>query len=395
MKKSIILVILSLSVILSPIVYAETVIQTSEGDIVYTETEAPIIKTNAVSAVLIDAESGKILYEENKDEIRPMASITKIMTMLLTMEAIEKGSLTFEQVLVCSEHAKSMGGSEIWLEIGEEMTVNDLLKAVAVNSANDAAVVLAEAVGGTEDNFVDMMNKRARELGMVNTCFKNANGLDEEGHYSSAYDISLMSKELLKHEKILNYTTIWTDTLRNGKTELTNTNKLIRFYKGATGLKTGYTSTAGYCLSASAERNGLKLIAVVLGCKTIDERLSGVKELLNYGFSTYTYYKPDIDLGSFPKIKVILGSKEYSGIKTPEISGFIIKKDIKSDIVYECEFANDLMAPVEENQTIGNIKFKHGEEIIAEFPLKASEFIPRLRFSSCFCCLILKYIFMK
>ncbi|MBQ5321319.1 MAG: D-alanyl-D-alanine carboxypeptidase [Oscillospiraceae bacterium] len=395
MKKSITAAVLTVFFIFSPMCFAETVIQTSEGDVLYSDTETPVINTNAVSAVLIEANSGKILYEDNKDEMRPMASITKIMTMLLTMEAIEKGALTFEQVLVCSEHAKSMGGSEIWLEVGEEMSVNDLLKAVAVNSANDAAVVLAEAIGGTEDNFVEMMNKRARELGMVNTCFKNANGLDEDGHYSTAYDISLMSKELLKHEKILNYTTIWTDSLRNGKTELTNTNKLIRFYKGATGLKTGYTSDAGYCLSASAERDGLKLIAVVLGCKSIDERLSGVKELLNYGFSAYCYYKPEIDTSSFPNIKVMLGSKEYVSIKNPDISGFIIKKDAKSEITQHCTFSENLMAPVEENQTVGNITFKYRDEVLAEFSLTASESVPKLKFSTTFCCLILKYIFMK
>lgn len=395
MKKIVISLMLTAIIFVNPVVFSESVVQTSTGDVVYSDGNETKLNTNAPSSVLIDAESGRILYEDNKDERRAMASITKVMTLLLTMEALDKGVLTLEQKLVCSEHAKSMGGSEIWLEVGEEMTVNDLLKAVAVNSANDAAVVLAEAIGGTEDIFVEMMNQRASELGMVNTCFKNSNGLDEEGHFSSAYDIALMSKELLKHKAILNYTTIWTDTLRDGKTELANTNKLIRYYKGATGLKTGFTNDAGYCLSASAQRDGLHLIAVVLGCKSIDERLSGVKELLNYGFSTYCYYTPEIDSSTFPKIKVLLGSREYATIKEPEISGFIIKKDRKNEISYECSFLSDVMAPIDENQTLGTITFKCKDEVLATYSLKASDNIPKLSFSSTFCCLFLKYIFMK
>ncbi len=375
--------------------YASTVIQTSDGQITEVSTDEVTIKTNAKSAVLLDASNGEILYEENKDEPLPFASITKIMTMLLTMEAIDNGTLSYDQVLVCSERAKSMGGSEIWLEVGEEMTVSDLLKAVAVNSANDAAVVLAEAVGGTEENFINMMNKRAKELGMVNTTFKNTNGLPCEGHLSTAYDISLMSKELLKHKKILNYTTIWTDTLRNGKTELTNTNKLVRFYKGATGLKTGFTDDSGYCLSASAERNGLSLIAVVLGCETSDLRFNGAKELLNYGFSSYKFYKPEFDVSILDKVKVILGTKESVSLNVPELKGFVIKKTDESSISYEFEISKDVKAPVDVGQTLGKLIYKNNDKVLATYDLKASESVSELKFGNCFCALFLKFIFMR
>lgn len=379
----------------STVIFSETVIQTSDGDVTYTDSEKPVITTNAKSAVLIDAESGEILYEENKDERLAFASITKIMTMLLTMESIESGNLSYDQKLVCSEHAKSMGGSEIWLEVGEEMTVSDLLKAVAVNSANDAAVVLAEAVGGTEDNFVDMMNKKAAALGMVNTCFKNTNGLPEEGHYSTAYDIALMSMELLKHDKILNYTTIWTDTLRNGETALSNTNKLIRFYKGATGLKTGYTDDAGYCLSASAERNGLKLVGVVLGCETSDKRFEGIKELLNYGFSAYTYVTPRFDASAILPVKVLLGTKEQAEISIPEIKGVAVKKENKDKITSEIQLSENVMAPVDKGQTLGTLTFTVDGKLLAKYNLTASEDIPKLSFSNSFCALFLKFLFMK
>lgn len=396
MKTKILTVILAITMLsFSFSANASKVIQTSDGDVNYTVAEKPVLTTNAKSAVLIDGLNGEILYEENKDEQLPFASITKVMTMLLTVEAIEKGNLKLDDILVCSEHAKSMGGSEIWLEVGEKMSVNDLLKAVAVNSANDAAVVLAEAIGGSDDNFVAMMNKRANELGMKNTCFKNTNGLPEEGHYSSAYDIAVMSKELMKHKLILNFTTIWTDSLRDGKTELANTNKLIRFYSGATGLKTGFTDDSGYCLTATAERDELPLIAVVLGCETSDRRFNGAKELLNYGFSAYTVVSPEINLSQIDETKIILGTKEKIKAVLPKIEGLVLKKDEKEKLTYDIEIVKNVSAPVEKGQTLGKINFKIDGKTIKSYNLTAEETVEKLSFFKSFCALLLKFIFMR
>ena len=255
-----------------------------------TVTNAAIGQTldiKAKSAVLMEPNTGKVLYELNPDEKLPPASITKIMSLLLVMEAIDRGDITTETIVTASEHACSMGGSQIWLEPGETMTVNDLLKAAVIASANDACVALGETIAGSEEGFVAMMNERAKELGMDNTHFVNCTGLDAEGHITSAYDVAIMSSELIKHDLIKDYSTVWMDSLRDGKSELVNTNKLVRFYEGTTGLKTGTTSTAKYCLSATAERNGLELVAVVMAGESSDARFNGAKKLLDYGFANY------------------------------------------------------------------------------------------------------------
>ena len=244
-------------------------------------------EVTAPSAVLIEPETMKVLYEKNGHEQRACASVTKVMTLILVMEAIDAGKLNWDQMITASAHAASMGGSDIWLEEGEQMSVRDMVKATVVASANDAAVALAEAVSGTEDEFVRQMNEKAKALGMENTVFKNCNGLDEEGHLTTAYDVALMSCELIKHEEIFEFTSIWMDELRDGKTQIVNTNKLLKSYNGITGLKTGTTSQAGSCISATAERDGLSLVAVVLGSETGTDRFKAAATLLDYGFANY------------------------------------------------------------------------------------------------------------
>ena len=259
----------------------------------------------AKSVVLMEPNTGKVLYEANSDEKLPPASITKIMSLLLVMEAIDRGDITLETVVTASEHACSMGGSQIWLEPGETMTVNDLLKAAVIASANDACVALGETVAGSEEGFVALMNERANELGMTNTHFVNCTGLDAEGHLTTAYDVAVMSSALIKHDLIKDYSTVWMDTLRDGKSELVNTNKLVRFYEGTTGLKTGTTSTAKYCLSATAERNGLELVAVVMAGESSNDRFGGAKKLLDYGFANYNYSSIDAGLEENTELEVI------------------------------------------------------------------------------------------
>ncbi len=267
---------------------------------------------SAPSAILMEARTGKILFEKNAHENRPCASITKVMTLLLVFEAMDSGRLSLDDTITSSAHAASMGGSDIWLEEGESMTADDMIKATVVASANDAAVALAEHISGSEDAFVEQMNARAKELGMDDTTFKNCNGLDEEGHLTSAYDVALMSRELMKHEKIYDYTSIWLDYLRNGETQIVNTNKLLKTYKGITGLKTGTTDDAGCCMAASAQRDGMTLLSVVLGCDTGKQRFADSAALLDYGFANYAVkeLKAPEDL---PDTLSVNGGMESSG----------------------------------------------------------------------------------
>ena len=272
-------------------------------------TSARAVEVSAPSALLMEKEAGTVLFAKNEHEKLEPASVTKVMTLLLVMEAIDAGVLTYDTVITASAHACSMGGSQIWLRENEQMSVSDMLKAVCVVSANDCAVALAEAVAGSEEAFVERMNARAKELGMNDTTFKNATGLPADGHVTSAYDIALMSRELiLNHPDIRQYTTIWMDTLRDGTSQLVNTNKLIRFYEGATGLKTGSTDSALYCLSATAERDGMELIAVIMKGATSDQRFTDAKTLLTHGFSTYALHTitPDTPL---PPVPVSLGTQ--------------------------------------------------------------------------------------
>lgn len=338
----------------------------------------------APSAIVIEAETGKVLYEKNSHDIRACASITKVMTLLLVFEAIDSGKISFTDMVTASAHASSMGGSDIWLEVGETMTVDEMIKATVVASANDAAVALAEFVAGSEDEFVSQMNKKAKELGMNDTVFKNCNGLDEEGHLTSAYDVAIMSKELIKHKDIFKYTSIWIDYLRDGKTQLVNTNKLLKSYNGITGLKTGTTGQAGSCISATAERDGLSLIAVVLGSATGSERFTDAAKLLDYGFANYTMYSPDTPENIPNKVNVINGMESQVDINISADTSILIKKGSEKDIKNEIVFTESIEAPVTKGQKVGEIIYKLGNDVLCKYPIKATSDINQISFKEIF-----------
>ena len=336
------------------------------------------LEIKALSYILVEASSGKVLVEHNAKERMSPASITKIMTLLLVMEALEDGKITLEDNVTCSEHANSMGGTQIWLKVGETMSVHELLKAVVVSSANDATVALAEHVAGSEEGFTKLMNDRAKQLGMNDTTFTNATGFDDENHKTTAYDISLMSRELLKHQKIFEYTSIWMDSLRGGETQLVNTNKLIRFYKGANGLKTGTTVGAGYCLAATALRDGMQLIAVNLGSSTTDDRFFSARKLLDYGFANYEVTKPEISLEELTPVKVAHGTKREVSCEVANDNTMLLQKGQKSQIVQEVILEELVEAPIDEGQQIGKIVMKLDGEIVGECPVTAAEAVEKM-----------------
>ncbi len=341
-----------------------------------TEVSTQLVKGE--SGILMEAKTGEVLYEWNPDDKHQIASVTKTMTMLLIMEALEQGKIKKEDMVTVSENAASMGGSQVFLEVGEQMSVHDMLKAIAVASGNDAAVAMAEHIGGTHEAFVEKMNKKAEELGCNNTHFINCTGLDEtEDHYSTARDVAIISRKLLTYPDIFNYTTIWMDSLRDGAFGLSNTNKLIRFYKGANGLKTGSTSTAKYCLSATAERDGMQLIAVVLAAPSTGERFGSATALLDYGFANYAVTDTE-QLGlTMPEIPV-RGGVEAVVKPKEENSGFIVKKGNQNKVEYEIQTEEFLRAPVEEGQKIGEVIFRiDGEEVVRR-ELLAEVGVPRI-----------------
>ena len=341
---------------------------------------AETLAVDAAACILMEKTTGKILYAVNEHERLEPASVTKIMTILLVMEAIESGALSYDDIVTASAHACSMGGSQIWLKENEQMTVRDMLKAVCVASANDCSVALGEHLAGSMEAFVDRMNARAQELGMNDTHFVNPTGLPAEGHLTSAYDIALMSRELiLNHPDIRTFTTIWQDTLRNGEFGLSNTNKLIRFYQGATGLKTGSTDGALYCLSATAERDGMELIAVILKSPTSTQRFEGAKTLLNYGFAAYgiANIQPDAPLAPIP---VVLGE---SGSVMPRIgcdTTLLAEKSKLSDLVVTVELEEQLTAPVAEGQQVGTLTVTSGGEVLLTAPVTAGCAVARLTY---------------
>lgn len=321
---------------------------------------------NAKSAILIDAGTGKVLYEKNSHEKLPPASVTKIMTMLLAMEAIEDNRISLKDKVVISDRASSMGGSQLYLEPGEEKTVEQLLKGIAVASANDACVALGEHIAGTEELFVKKMNERAKELGMQNTQFKNTNGLPEDGHYTSAHDISLMSRELLKHSKIHEWLTIWMSSMKVGKgkettLELTNTNKLIRFYPGANGIKTGFTQEARYCLSASATRNNFTLVAVVLGCPTSKVRFAETKKILDYGFAAYNSVIVAQKGEVAQEIPVEKGKVNKVNVISKDSLNVLVKKGDENNIKKEINLPKAIKAPFVKGEKVGEIVVKNLE----------------------------------
>ena len=332
----------------------------------------------AKSVVLMEPNTGKVLYESNSDEKLPPASITKIMSLLLVMEAIDRGDISLETVVTASEHACSMGGSQIWLEPGETMTVNDLLKAAVIASANDACVALGETVAGSEEGFVALMNERANELGMTNTHFVNCTGLDAEEHLTTAYDVALMSSALIKHDLIKDYSTVWMDTLRDGKSELVNTNKLVRFYEGTTGLKTGTTSTARYCLSATAERNGLELVAVVMAGESSNDRFGGAKKLLDYGFANYNYSSIDAGLEEKPKIQVLKGTQKTVEALPQGTLNVLLPKTASGNIERKTVLSDSVTAPVKKGDILGTVTVTLNGEQLGEIALVAKEDVKRL-----------------
>lgn len=352
----------------------------------YREAQPTAIIVNAdipcESAILIEQKSGRVLFEKQPDEPLPPASITKVMTLLLVMEALDSGRIAADDSVSCSEHAASMGGSQIWLEPGEKMTVHELLKATAIGSANDAAVALAEHIAGSEDSFVVMMNERAGQLGMKNTVFKNAAGLDEEGHLTTARDIAIMSAELLRHPKIKEYSTVWQDSLRNGATELVNTNRLVRFFEGATGLKTGTTDGAGCCLSASAERKGLSLIAVVLGAKNSNERFSAARGLLEYGFANFEMKAvPEREPPTEP-IAVTGGVKREVAVTDNAPETMLIEKGGEKEITQKITVEPSLAAPVSAGDKVGNVVVMANGVVVCEYELFAAGDVEKMTFSA-------------
>lgn len=341
----------------------------------------------ARSAILMEQETGRVLFEKNADEQMPPASITKIMTLLLTMEAVEAGQIRLTDLAACSDHAASMGGSQIWLEPGEQMTVDDLLKATAIASANDAAVDLAELVAGSEEAFVDKMNARAAELGMTGTHFVNATGLDAEGHLSTARDIAVMSCELLRFPLVSDYSKVWMSSLRDGKTQLVNTNKLVRFYDGCTGLKTGTTNGAGSCLSASATRKGLSLVAVTLGSPTSAERFSSARGLLDYGFANYLR-APLPELEAPGPVKVAHGVADTVRLNIQQPDSIIVRSGQQVKITQEPTLAEEVEAPVEAGQKLGSVTVKMDGEVLLEYDILAADPVERMTIGKAFLLLL-------
>ena len=342
--------------------------------------QAQDLAAEAPSAVLMEAATGTVIYEKNAHERLAPASVTKVMTLLLVMEALEDGKISWDDTITASEAAAGKGGSQIYLEAGEQMSRDEMLKSVVVASANDCATALAEHVAGSEQAFVTLMNARAAELGMADTHFVNCTGLDDEPgaeeHLTSAYDIALMSGELLKHDDIRKYTTIWMDTVRNGEFGLSNTNKLVRFYDGTTGLKTGYTSAAGHCLAASAQRGGVEYIAVVLKCPSSASRFQAAKELLNYGFANFTLSAPD-PKAELPQVRVVLGKEQTVTPAAQNNAPVLIEKGKQSSVVTQVEVQPEVKAPVEAGQQLGSLILSSNGTELARIPLVAPRRIER------------------
>ena len=336
------------------------------------------------AAVLIDEDSGTVLYEKNADERRPVASITKVMTLLLTFEALQAGKIALGDIVPVSEHAYHMGGSQIWLEPGEQLTLQEMLKAICISSANDAAVAVAEFVAGSEPAFVDAMNARAAALGMTATHFANACGLDEEGHLSSARDVAVMSREmLLHHPEVREYCTVWMDTLRGGKTQLVNTNKLLKSYPGITGLKTGTTGKAGVCITASAERDGLRLIAVVLGAASGKERFDAAKTLLDYGFAHYDSAEVALPDDAPEELPVQRGTAETTALDYAAPERLLVPKGEGSDLQTKILLPEALQAPVQQGSPVGSWQLLRGETVLQELPICAAQDVQALSFGYC------------
>ncbi|BAB05254.1 D-alanyl-D-alanine carboxypeptidase family protein [Halalkalibacterium halodurans] len=337
----------------------------------------PNLAKEASSAIVIERDTGQVLFEKNSDEKLPPASMTKIMTLLLIMEAIDSGKITYDDMVRTSENAASMGGSQVFLEPGEEMSVRDMIKAIAIASGNDASVAMAEHLAGTEEEFVGMMNEKARQLGLKNTNFVNTNGLPEKDHYTSAYDLAMISKELLKYEDITEFTSVYEDYLRKGTDKefwLVNTNRLVKFYPGVDGLKTGFTKEAKYCLTATAVKNGMRVITVVMGAPTPKERNSQITEMLDFAFSQYQTHQVYERDTYMMDLNVRKGNKKSVPIFTSESVSLVTKKGESIDNVTErVEWKESLLAPVHKGDVVGTLYLERDGEILSETPLIAGE----------------------
>ena len=349
--------------------------------------EAVQLDVAGKSAVLMDVATGTILYEQNAHEPLAPASVTKVMTMLLIMEAVDSGKIGWDDSVTASEAAAAKGGSQIYLKVGETMSVSDMVKSIAVSSANDCACAMAEHLAGSESAFVEMMNARAKELGMNDTNFVNCTGLDDEesakDHKTSAHDIAIMSRQLLKnHPDIKKFTTIWMDTVRDGAFGLSNTNKMVRFYSGCTGLKTGFTSGAGYCLSASALRDGMELIAVVMGADSSQNRFAACKSMLDYGFANYALYTPALQEGV--SVPVTLGKEQHVAAVPAGDTQMLVEKGQRNNIITEITLEESVAAPVSAGQKLGTLTIKAGEQVLSQIPLVAETGVIRLSWGDLF-----------
>ena len=363
--KKVLLLLLAFCLLSAPAAAVETVYDSA-------------IDIAAPSAILVEKTTGAVLYEKNADERLSPASVTKVMTMLLVVEAVESGVIALDDMVTASARAAGMGGSQIWLEEGEQMSVSEMLKCVAVVSANDCCVALAEHIAGTEDAFVARMNERAAALGMENTHFTCCSGLlESDDHYTTARDIALMSCELMRHDMIRDYTTIWMDTVRGGEFGLSNTNKLIYYYKGATGLKTGFTRKAMYCLSAAAERDGVEYIAVVLHAPTSTDRFESAKTLLNYAFANFTLVSP-AGMQAIPPVPVRLGSADAVQPVPDGDCAVLIGRSAAGSLTTTLDLPESLDAPVASGQVIGSISVWSGDTLVQKLPLRAADTVERL-----------------
>ena len=337
------------------------------------------------AAILVDLDSGTVLYEKNADEQRPIASITKVMTLILAFQALEAGRVQLTDIVPVSEHAYGMGGSQIWLEPGEQLTLDEMLKAICISSANDAAVAVAEYIGGSEDAFVQQMNAEAARLGMASTHFENACGLDEAGHLSTARDVAAMSREMLQnHREIADYCTIWTDTLRGGATQLVNTNKLLKSYQGITGLKTGTTGGAGVCIAASAERDGLGLVAVILGAPSSKDRFDAARTLLDYGFANYQNLSPELPADAPEALPVTRGAAERVALSYATPAHLLVRKADAAPLEVRLSLPQAVEAPVTAGQQLGTATLLQGGQPVAEYPVTAADDVAALSFGLCF-----------
>lgn len=351
-----------------------------------------LVDITAPSAVLMDYETGKILFEKNPHEVRACASITKVMTLCLIFEAVESGKISYDSVVTTSPHAAAMGGSDIWLVEGEQMCVNDLIKAIVVASANDAAVAMAEYINGSEQAFVAEMNKKAEQLGMKETVFKNCNGLDEDGHVTSAYDVAIMSRELMNHSDVYNYTSIWLDYIRDGATQLVNTNKLLKSYDGITGLKTGTTTQAGACISATAQRDGLNLISVVLGAESTADRFLDAAALLDYGFATYSCITPEEPTEGITEVSVKNGMESKVNARANISGKFLLQKGTEGSVEYQIKLKEEVEAPVKKGQELGRVVYKSDDEVLGEYKIVAVDSVDRINFKDVFNVLLESFI---